>query len=240
MKTLGIIGGIGPESTIAYYRTIIAAYRERRQDGSYPSVIINSIDMQKMLGLIANGEMISVTEYLIVQVQALARAGADFGLFAANTPHIVFDAVSRQSPIPLISIVQATCDAAQSLGLSKLGLFGTRFTMQGHFYQDVFSQAGITLVVPEPDEQAYIHDKYMGELVEGIFLPETQKQLLRIADRLEERAGIQGLILGGTELPLILGSMAGGRLPFLDTTQIHIKAAVNRLLSSVSDTQLQK
>jgi len=231
MKTVGIIGGIGPESTVEYYRLIIASYREQKQDGSYPSILINSIDLKKMLDLIGANELAKVTEYLVDEVQRLARAGADFGLLASNTPHIVFDEIRRQSPIPLVSIVEATCEAAQALGLKRVGLFGTRFTMQGRFYPDVFSKEGITLAVPEQDEQDYIHDKYMSELVNGIILPETRERLLMIVDRLKERQGIQGLILGGTELPLILRDVLDRGIPFLDTTKIHVKRIVAQLLS---------
>jgi len=159
MKTVGIIGGIGPESTVDYYRLIIAAYREQRQDGSYPAIIINSIDLNKIRDLVTANALADLTEYLVVEVQRLARAGADFGLLAANTPHIVFDDVRQQSPIPLLSIVEATCEAAKALALRRLGLLGTRFTMQGRFFPDVFAREGITLVVPAPDEQDYVHDK---------------------------------------------------------------------------------
>ncbi len=231
MKTVGIIGGIGPESTIEYYRSIIAAYRERKQDGSYPQIMINSIDMKKMLDMIEANESARVTEYLVGEVQKLAQAGAELGLLAANTPHVVFDEISRRSPIPLVSIVEATCAAAKALGLKRLGLFGTRFTMQGRFYPELFSREGITLVLPDPQEQAYIHDKYMSELVRAIFLPETRERLLTIVDRLKEREGIEGLILGGTELPLILHDVADRGIPFLDTTRIHVQAVVERLLS---------
>ena len=117
MKTVGMIGGIGPESTIEYYRSIIAAYREQKLDGSYPSIIINSIDLKKLLDLIAANQLANVTEYLVAEVQKLARAGADCGLLAANTPHIVFDEIRRGSPFPLVSIVEATCQAAKALGL---------------------------------------------------------------------------------------------------------------------------
>ena len=110
----GIIGGIGPESTIDYYRLIVAAYREQRPDGSYPAIIINSIDLNKIRDLVTANALADLTEYLVAEVQRLARAGADFGLLAANTPHIVFDDIRQQSPIPLLSIVEATCDAAQS------------------------------------------------------------------------------------------------------------------------------
>ncbi len=231
MKTVGIIGGIGPESTIEYYRMIIASYREEIRDGSYPSIIINSIDLKKMLTLIEANKFTKVIEYLINEMQRLARAGADFGLLAANTPHVVFDELRRQSPLPLLSIVEATYEAAKDLGLKKLGLFGTRFTMQGRFYPEAFSREGIQLVVPVEDEQDYIHDKYMNELIKGIILPETRERLFTIVDRMRERDGIEGLILGGTELPLILRDDMSRGIPFLDTTQIHVKAIVAQLLA---------
>ena len=229
MKTLGIVGGIGPESTIEYYRSLVAAYRARKQDGSYPHVIINSIDMKRLVDLITVNELAEVSELLAGEVRTLERAGANFGLLAANTPHIVFDELRRRSPIPLISIVEATREAAKALGLKRIGLFGTRFTMRAGFYRDAFSEAGMTLVVPDEGEQDYIHEKYMGELVPGVFLPETRARLLSIADRMIEREGIEGLILGGTELPLILRDETHGGIPFLDTTRIHVNAAVAQL-----------
>lgn len=231
MKTVGIIGGIGPESTIEYYRLIIASYREQKQDESYPSIIINSIDLEKARGLIEANDWAGITQYLVDEIQKLAKAGADFGLLAANTAHVVFDEVHRRSPIPLISIVEATCEAARASGLKRMGLLGTRYTMQGQFYPEVFSGAGITLVLPDEDEQAYIHDKYFSEWVKGIFLPETRVRLVAIIDRLKEQEGIDGIILGGTELPLILRDVSDRGLPFLDTTEIHVKEIVARLLS---------
>ena len=137
MKTIGIVGGIGPESTIEYYRSIIAAYREHTRDGSYPSIIINSINVTKMLDMIGANDLAAVTHYLAGEVNRLAQAGAELGLLAANTPHIVFDEIQQQSPIPLVSIVEATCEATRALGLTTVGLFGTRFTMQGNFYPRV-------------------------------------------------------------------------------------------------------
>lgn len=231
MKTLGIIGGIAPESTIEYYRLIIALYREQKRDGNYPPIIINSINLKKILDLIGAQKLAEVTEYLLDEIGKLAKAGADLGLLASNTPHIVFDALRRQSPIPLISIVEATCQAAKARGLQRVGLFGTRFTMQGRFYPDVFSREGIALIVPAREDQDYIHDKYMSELVNGIFLPETREGLLRIVERLREKEGIQGLVLGGTELPLILRDVAVKGIPFLDTVRIHAERAVAHLLS---------
>src|SRR5712692_5116341 len=235
-KIAGIIGGIGPESTIDYYRSIIAAYRAQKQDGSYPPIIINSIDLKEVVDLVTANELSKLTDYLVAEVERLARAGAAFALLAANTPHIVFEDIRRRSPIPMFSIVEATCDAAKALGLKRLGLFGTRFTMQGRFYPDVFSRHGITLALPDENDQAYIHEKYMSELFNGFFLAATRARLLTIADRLQAREGIQGLILGGTELPLLFRDKMArdattGGIPFLDTTRIHVKAIVAELLS---------
>ena len=231
MKTIGIVGGIAPESTIDYYRLIIASYREQKKDGSYPLIIINSIDMKKMLDLIVTNELAGLTEYLLAEINKLTKAGADLGLLASNTPHIVFEDIQQKSTIPLISIVESACERAKALGIKKVGLFGTRFTMQGRFYHDAFSRQGITLVVPDLEDQDYIHDKYMNELVNGIFLSETRKRLLTIVDRLKRKENIQGLILGGTELPLILRNGGDQGIPFLDTTKIHVERAVACLLS---------
>src|SRR5258708_21497459 len=116
--------------------------------------------MTNVLDLVSTDRWTELVEYLIPEVRRLARAGADFGVFASNTPHIVFDELQRRSPIPLISIVQSTCDAAKAMGPKKLALFGTRFTMQGRVYPEIFSLAGIALVVPDETDQSYIPDHY--------------------------------------------------------------------------------
>ncbi len=228
MKTAGIIGGIAPESTIAYYRQIIARYRE--QTGGYPSIVINSIDLPKMLALVAEPVSRNLVNYLSTEVQRLADAGADFAVFASNTPHIVFDDVASRATIPMISIVESACHAAAALGLRRVGLLGTRFTMEGRFYRDVFSGRGIEVVPPHGDDLAYVHDKYMNELVNGSFRHQTRMELLRVIDRLRERDRVEAVILGGTELPLILDAESGAAVPLLDTTKIHVESIVSRLL----------
>ncbi len=231
MKTLGIIGGLGPESTIDYYGRIIALYRERTGDGSYPQFIINSINMKKGLDFMDANNLAGMAEYLLEEIGKLAQAGATFGLISANTPHIVFDEVASKSPIPLISIVEVTCAAAKARKLKRLALFGTRYTMQATFYPKVFSREGIGLLVPDSEDQNYIHDKYLNELVSGKFLPETRAGLLAIVDRMKEKHDINGVILAGTELPLILRDSEHNGIPFLDTTEIHCEAAVTEMLS---------
>src|SRR5262245_48636918 len=200
MATLGIVGGIAPESTIEYYRFLIAEYRARVRNDRYPAIVINSIDLTKMIGMIAAGELEAVTGYLSGEVLRLARSGADLAVLASNTPHIIFDELRRRSPIPMLSIVEATCDAARARGLRRLGLFGTRFTMESGFYATVFARAGMAIVVPGSDERTYLHDKYMSELVNGLIVPETRERMVAIAARLRDEEGIDGLILGGPGL----------------------------------------
>jgi aspartate racemase len=231
MKTLGIIGGLGPESTVDYYQRIIALFRERTDDRHYPEFVIVSVDLRKGLDFMDANDLSGMADYLLQAIRTLAGAGANFGLISANTPHIVFDEVASQSPIPLISIVEATCAAAKARELKRLALFGTRYTMQASFYPKVFSREGIELLVPEPNEQNWIHDKYFSELVPGIFLPGTRAGLIAIVDRLKAKSDIDGVILAGTELPLILCDPHHNGIPFLDTTKIHVEMAVDEMLS---------
>ena len=156
---------------------------------------------------------------------------ADFALIAANTPHIVFDDVASNSPIPLISIVEATCAAAKARNLRLLALLGTRYTMQANFYPKVFSREQIELLVPERGDQDYLHQKYFNDLVHGKFLPETRAGLLAIVDRMKVKSDIDGVILAGTELPLILRNADYNGIPLLDTTKIHCNAAVDQMFS---------
>ena len=231
MKRLGIIGGIGPESTIEYYRAIVALWQKRVPDGSYPPVVINSVDLKKLYDMTDNKQYEQAAEYLTHEVGRLAHAGADCALLAANTPHLYFDKIARRASIPMISIVEATCDVAERMGVKKLGLFGTRFTMQARFYPDALRRRGMLLAVPNETEQDFLHHIYFAELVKGVFLLETREQLLTIADRMKRDDGIEALILGGTELPLILRPGMDADIPFLDTTQIHVDAAVERMLA---------
>jgi aspartate racemase len=229
-KVLGVIGGVGPESTIDYYRRLLAAWSARCGETSQPPLLIDSVDMPRMLALLGAGDRAGLADYLVAELGRLERAGADLALISSNTPHVVFDELRSRVAIPLISIVETACDAAAALGLKRVGLFGTRFTMSGAFYPGVFARSGIEVVAPSPDEQAEIHDRYMGELVRGQFRDETRARLLEIADRLRFDERIDGLVLGGTELPLLLRAPTHAGLPLLDTTALHVDRAVSRML----------
>jgi aspartate racemase len=231
MKTLGIIGGLGPESTLDYYQRIIALFRERTANKHYPEFVIVSVDLRKGLDFMDANNLSGMANYLLEGINKLARSGADFGIISANTPHIVFAEIAPKSPIPLISIVEATCAAAKVQNLKRLALMGTRYTMQSDFYPKVFTREGIQLFVPESEDQDYVHEKYFSELVPGKFQPETRAGLLAIVDRMKATKNIDGVILAGTELPLILRDPIHNRIPFLDTTKIHVEAAVSGMLS---------
>ena len=230
MKTLGLIGGTGPESTIDYYRLLTAQYREKA-DGNSPLMIINSVNLKQMIDWMGANELGKVTDYLVSAFEQLRKAGADFGALTANTPHIVFEELKERCSLPLISIVEATCERAQALGLKTVGLFGTRYTMQAQFYPKVFSRTDVKLVMPNEQEQEFIHDKYFNELLKDVFLPETRVALLEIADEMKARDGIEGLILGGTELPLVLRAEEHNGIRLLDTTRIHVDRLIKEMLN---------
>jgi aspartate racemase len=230
MKKLGIVGGIGPESTIAYYRLIFEIYAQQAANGTAPSLVIESVEVRKLLAWMESGNLAAVTNYLSSAIEKLAAAGADFALLSANTPHIVFDELARTSRLPLLSIVEATRDYASARGLRKVALLGTRFTMQARFFPDVFARSQITIAVPSTEEQQYLHGKYINELLNGIFLPETRSGIVSLIGKMKERDQIEGVILGGTELPLLLQDKEVLGLPLLDTTEIHVRAAVQRML----------
>jgi aspartate racemase len=231
MKLIGIIGGIGPESTIDYYRLFISTYRERKPDGGYPPVVINSIDLARALKLVGSNDLAGLAAYLLEEIRRLARAGATHGLLSSNTPHIVFDELQRGSPIPLISIVETACRAAAERKLKRVGLFGTRFTMQGGFYQKIFAREGIDVAIPESGDQEFIHDTYLNELVNGVVRTETRDRYVAIARHMKTRQNIEARILGGTELPLLLRDAIDIGMPLLDTSRLHVEAAVSELLS---------
>lgn len=228
MKTIGILGGIGPESTIDYYKLLLKRSPELGGSRS-PQIVINSVDFWAMRALLEQGDAAGLAEMLARDLDVLARAGAGVAIIAANTPHMVFDRVQPRAGIPLVSIVEATLDAAEAQGLRRLGLLGTRFTMLGTYYGDAFTKRGMAIVAPDRPDLDYVHDKYVGELVEGTFLDATRGGLVAVIERLRKNAGVDGVILGGTELPLILRDVPFD-LPLLDTTRIHVDAVLRAAL----------
>ncbi|HBP65136.1 MAG TPA: aspartate racemase [Desulfosporosinus sp.] len=229
MKKIGMIGGFGPESTLDYYRLIINQYRQQQGEGSLPEIIIYSMDLYALLTLVEQKRWDDVTSFLLKGVNSLHKAGADFGIISANTPHIVYDQLKSSSPIPLISIVEETSKKAKEIGLQRVGLLGTSFTMRASFFQKVFANNNISIVVPNEKEQDFIQHKLMTEIELGQFLEETRNGLLTIVKRMVDEDLIEGVILGCTELPLIL-TKDEFDIPFLNTTKIHVESAIRYCL----------
>lgn len=230
MRTLGIIGGIAPPSTIDYYQQLTTRYAQRSPDGSYPHIILDSIDGRHFFALLEAADRPETIAVLLAELERLARAGADLAIFASNTPHLVFDEVAASSPLPLISIVEETAEIAAAFGFKRVGLLGARFTMEAAFYPTVLGRHGVDVVVPPPSDRSYVHEKYFAELAEGHFLDETRAGVLAVIGRLKAEQGIEAVILGGTELPLLLRHGEEAAVPMLDSTAIHVDAVIERLL----------
>jgi aspartate racemase len=227
VATVGIVGGLGPESTIDYYRRILAAW-EREDPATAPSIIIDSLDVRRGLYL-AEHDRAALSEYLLASLRRLAGAGVDFAAMTANTPHIVFDELATRSPVPLLSIVEVCAHEARQRGLRRVGLLGTRFTMEAAFYPAVCARYGVAVVSPRDADRDWVHKRYVGELLRGDFRDETRQGFISLVSRLRDEESIDGLILGGTELPLLLPAPEIAGLAALDTTALHVAAIVTRL-----------
>jgi aspartate racemase len=227
MTSVGLVGGLGPPSTIDYYRRILDEYAKVDATAS-PSIVIDSLDVQRGLRLVANDHP-ALIEYLMESLERLTRAGVDFIAITANTAHIVFDALAKRSQVPLISIVETCADEAERMGVKRPLLLGTRFTMEAPFYPNVFARRGMQIVAPDAEERLKIHERYVGELLKGDFRDETRAQIIAIVERLRRDERVDSVILGGTELPLLLETDRVGGLPTLDTTALHVAAIVRRL-----------
>lgn len=230
MQKIGIIGGLGPEATADYYQRIVKFFHEHNQSLSTPEMIIYSVDIAELFKLVADQQWDALAKWLTSKIVALKNAGADFAVISANTPHIVFDQVQKQSPLPLISIVEATLEAAKLARLKTVGLLGTQFTMQSNFFGDRFTSEGISVVVPDNHQQQYIQDKLVHEIELGIFNEATRHEFLAIIKDMKKCHNIDAVILGCTELPLILKEGDDSDVPFLNTTAIHVAAICQRCL----------
>jgi aspartate racemase len=225
MKTIGILGGLGPESTVDYYKGIVRSVQEDHPYLAYPEIIVYSADLNKFMSLMEQQDLPKITGYLVERIKALAYAGAEFCAIASNTPHVVFDEVSAKSPIPLLSIVEETCKKAVQMDLEKIGLMGTKSTMEADFYKIPFVEMGREIVVPGESDRELIHERLFSEIELGIIKDSTRDELLRIVQKMIENTHIDSLILGCTELPMILTKDEFG-IPFLNTTAIHIESIV--------------
>ncbi|MBR2834736.1 MAG: amino acid racemase [Coriobacteriales bacterium] len=231
MKKLGLVGGLGPESTLAYYRDIVYGVQERLGQKQFPELIIDSVDVYENFDILESGDLDAYAAWLMKPIERLIASGVDFVAISANTPHVVFGRIEPLCSVPLISIVTATAEAAKALGYTKAALLGTGFTMRGGFFENPFTQAGIELILPHDDEIDFVQEKIYTELEQGIVNPETRDAFCDIAARMRDEDGAQALILGCTELPMLLNDKVSP-LPCLDTAQIHVARIIDEIVSS--------
>jgi aspartate racemase len=226
MKKIGIIGGLGPEATVDYYKEIINAFKNEKGDFNYPDIIIYSVNLSELVSLMKEKKYTQVITYLSEKIESLKRAGADFAAISANTPHLVFDQLKVKSGIPLISIVETACEECLKKGLKRTGLIGTGFTMNASFFPDVFNRRGLEVVMPEKEDKELIDYKVFSEIELGIFKDDTRRYLIGIIEKMVREQHIDSMILGCTEFPLILKEAEYAGIPILNTTKIHVDAIV--------------
>jgi len=228
-KKIGILGGLSPESTVSYYEYITRTYTERFGDYGYPEVIIYSVNFQNYVDWGDAGEWNSIAQDMINAARALEQAGADFGIIATNTMHIAFDEVQAAVKIPFLHLVDATAEAIKAKGFSNVGLLGTKFTMNEPFYRERLSAKRINAIVPEASDREEVDRVIYEELVRGRILDESRKRFVEIIARLSQ-SGAEGVILGCTEIPLLV-SEKDSSLPLFDTTTIHAQKALEYAIS---------
>jgi aspartate racemase len=230
-RTVGIVGGVGPESTADYYRRFIDRWRIRGPADTYPHVLVDSLNSRAALGAMLDGDIEPTVRLFGASVDRLAGAGAGLAMVASVMMHLAYDRVAATAPIPMLSILEALADAAKARGLMRLGMLGARPTVEGAFFARPFDAAGITLVRPDEADRAWVHEIYFGELVRGQFRDEVRDRLVAIIEGMRERERIDGVILAGTELPLILREPEYAGVPALDAIGIHVEAAIDWLLA---------
>lgn len=225
MEIIGLIGGTGWVSTIEYYRLINEMTKERLGGLNAAKSLIYSVNFAEIEAL--NQENNTEGVQLILQEAAvtLDKAGVGCMLICANTLHQYVDEVEAKIHVPLIHIAEVTADRILQQGLSKVGLLGTRYTMERDFYHQRLSRRGIECIVPDKTEREFLHHCIMNELVTGDFSMDSKKRVIKIIDQLE-KDGAEGVILGCTEIPLLI-NQDDSRLPLFNTTEIHARAAVD-------------
>lgn len=224
-RIIGILGGMSPESTSAYYEEITRTYTERYGDYGYPEILIYSVNFQRFVEWQRQGDWQSAGQEMARCLQSLKRAGADFGLIATNTMHIVFSEVQAAVDMPLLSIVEATASSIMDTSLRKIGLLGTIFTMREAFYRDGLARHGIDVFVPPDDDQERMNRIIFDELCHGEIRSASRDMFLQIIQALAE-AGAEGIVLGCTEIPLLVHP-GDTLLPLFNTTLLHARMALD-------------
>lgn len=231
MKKIGLVGGISWSSTIDYYRFINEEVNKELGGLNFAECIIYSVNFENFRKYNAEHNWDATFKLLSDAALKLKDAGADIIMLGANTAHIVAERIGSKVDLPLIDIRTATANAIHKRKLKKVGLLGTVYTMELEFYKSKLSEEGIETVIPQSKaDREFIEETLLHELGKGILLPETKKEYIRITDKLIEQ-GAEGIILGCTEIPLLI-KQEDISVPVFNTTQIHAQAAVQFALST--------
>ncbi len=229
MKVIGLIGGMSWESTVEYYRLINESVKERLGGLHSAKSVLYSVDFAEVEELQRRGQWAEAAQLLVGAAQNVEKAGADLVLICTNTMHKLADTIQSRIGIPLLHIADATAEKVKQAGLKRVGLLGTRFTMEEDFYRGrLAGQFGLEVVVPDPGDRETVHRIIYEELCVGTIRPESRAQVAGIMSRLV-KMGAEGIILGCTELGLLLGA-EDSRVPLFDTTRLHALAAVEYAL----------
>jgi aspartate racemase len=230
MKTLGLIGGMSWESSAQYYRLINEGVRDARGPTASAKCLLWSFDFSEIEALQHAGDWAQLENLMVDAGQRLAGAGAEALVICTNTMHLMADAVEAAAGIPLLHIADPTGEAIKAAGIGKVGLLGTAFTMERGFYKDrLAARHGLDVLVPEAEDRALVHQVIYNELVAGVVREESREAYRGVIERLVAR-GAQGVILGCTEIMLLVGQNDSA-VPLFDTTSLHAKAAVDLALS---------
>jgi aspartate racemase len=229
-KRIGILGGLTPESTVTYYQHIVHTYQRDHGNHGYPEIIIYSVSFQQFEDWMEAERWDVIAGALLDGLRRLAASGADFAVMATNTMHLLFDRLESDSPIPLISIVDATGRAIERAGFQTVGLLGTRFTMEKPFYAERLAHRRIATIVPQASDRQEIHRIIMEELSLGVLQDRSRQRYLDIISELVVR-GAQGIVLGCTEIPLLVRPEHTS-VPLFDTAVLHADEALNRAVGA--------
>jgi aspartate racemase len=231
MKTLGLLGGMTWHSTVDYYRLINSGIQKRLGGSRSARLILYSLDFAPIEDLQNKGDWVSLGDLMAEAAATVERAGAEGLLICANTMHRLADDIRRAASIPLIHIADAAAAEIKKLGLRKVGLLGTRYTMELDFYREKLEKDhGLSVLIPEEPGRTTVHDIIYKELGHGLVREESRKAYVRVIEDLRRR-GAEGVILGCTEIPLLVRPQ-DSPVPVFDTTALHAAAAVDFVLAS--------
>jgi aspartate racemase len=228
MKKIGIVGGLSPESTIYYYKYITHRYTQKFGNYGYPHIIIYSVTFQDYLDWGKADDWKATGDDLVNAINALESANADFALIATNTMHYLYDSLVKRTNIPILNLVEVVSEHAQNLNIKKVGLLGTKFTMTHDFYPKALSRKGIETIVPDSQDQKVINDIIFHELTKGIITDESKDRYIKIIRKMVD-VGIEGIILGCTEIPLLI-KQDDLKIHVLDSSKLHAEAALKYAL----------